>query len=292
MLIHTRQTIYKCPYASHILEPPTVVHQSTFFVISVIEKGEAEIEFFSNEGKKSKVITVDENCCLINFPFRSTLYKKYSSNFSFRNVFVDERTMHECCNFLKEGFYDELLDLEYPPAFLLSPPSVIYFAEVTSTLMKGKKTEKMDMVHKALVCDFISQYKIRKSSNMVFPKWINGLLRKLEDKDFITLSVEEMVRTTNYSHGYVNREFKKYMGCSIKQYIIRKRLGLATVLLTTTDLSVEEISDNLNFSTTSNFINTFKKRYKITPAKYRKLYGSLIQLDTYQEWGDTIETDK
>ena len=292
MLIHTKQTIYKCPYASHILVPPSVIHQATFFVISIIEKGEAEIEFFNADGSKSKTVVLDENCCFINFPFRSTLYKSYSSAFSCRNVFVDERTMQECCNFLKEGFYDELLDLDYAPAFHLSPPTVIYFAEATSTLMREKKTEKMDLVHKALVCEFLSQYTLRKSSNMVFPKWINGFLRRLEDKDFLTLSVEEMVKTTNYSHGYVNREFKKYLGCSIKQYIIRKRLGVATVLLTTTDLSVEEISDTLNFSTVSNFINTFKKRYHITPAKYRKLYGSLIQLDTYQEWGDTIETDK
>ena len=291
MMLHTKQTIYKCPYASHILTPPDVVHQSTFFVISLVEKGEAEIEFFSSDEKKSKTIVVDENCCFINFPFRSIIYKRYSNNFSFRNIFVDERTMFECCNFLKEGSYDDLLNLEFPPAFHLSPPSVIYFAEITSSLMKEKKTEKMDSIHKALVCDFLALYRIRKSANAVFPKWINALLRKLEDKDFLSLSVEKMVRTTNYSHGYVNREFKKYLGCSIKQYIIRKRLGVATVLLTTTDQSVEEISDHLNFSTVSNFINTFKKRYHITPAKYRKLYGSLIQLDTYQEWGDTLETD-
>ena len=290
-MLHTKQTIFKCPYASHILEPPTVIHQSTFFVISIIEKGEAEIQFFSSDEKKSKTIVVDENCCIINFPFRSILFKSHSNNFSFRNIFVDERTMFECCNFLKEGFYDDLLNLEYPPAFHLSPPSVIYFAEITSSLMIERKTEKMDLVHKALVCDFLAQYRIKKSANAIFPKWINALLRKLEEKDFLSLSVEDMVKTTNYSHGYVNREFKKYLGCSIKQYIIRKRLGVATVLLTTTDQSVEEISDVLNFSTVSNFIITFKKRYHITPAKYRKLYGSLIQLDTYQEWGDTLDTD-
>ena len=156
--------------------------------------------------------------------------------------------------------------------------------------MKKKKSEKLDIIHKTLVCEFLAQHRIRKSVNTIFPKWISGLLRKLEDKDFVALSVEEMVKTTNYSHGYVTREFKKYMGCSIKQYIIRKRLGVATVLLTTTDLSIEEISDSLSFSTVSNFINTFKKRYHITPAKYRKMYGSLIQLDTYQEWGDLVET--
>ena len=90
----------------------------------------------------------------------------------------------------------------------------------------------------------------------------------------------------------MNREFKKYLGCSIIKFITRKKLDKATVLLTTTDYSVESISDMLNFSNVSNFINIFKKRYGLTPAKYRKLHGSSIQIDTYQEWGDTTYTLK
>ena len=286
------QTIKKCPYSSHVLIPPTDIHKATFFVISLIEKGEATIEFFDKEDNKKKTVNVVENTCFFTYPFVAIKYINYSKDLSYRNIIVTERVMMDCCNFLNEGLYDELLNLEYPPVFHISPPSVIYFAECASALEGAKKNEKKDAAHKSLVCSLLNQYLVSKTQNNIFPKWINGFLRNLEDEEFISKSVEEMVRTTNYSHGYVNREFKRYIGCSIKQFIIRKKLDRATVLLTTTDASIEEISDTLKFGNASNLIIIFKKRYGLTPAKYRKQYGSSIQIDVYQEWGDIIYPDK
>ena len=286
MKLHTAQTIRKCPYSSHILVPPTDIHQSTFFVITIIEHGEACIEFFSKDGSHSKTYNVKENCCFFVYPFTPLLFKSFSKNFAFRDIYLDEKTMRECAEFLEKGLYDKLLDSSNIPVFKLSPSSIIFLAESMSALVGEKVSKKRNILHKSLVSMLISQYVASKSSTNVFPKWINGFLRKLDDDKFITMSVEEMVKTTNYSHGYVNREFKKYLGCSIIQYIIRKKLDNATVLLTTTDNSVEEISDMLNFSNVSNFINVFKKRYGLTPAKYRKLHGSSIQIESYQEWGD------
>ena len=288
----TTQTVKKCPYSSHVLIPPNDVHKATFFVLSFVEKGEATIEFYNKEDSEKKTVTVIENTCFFSYPFVAIRFINYSKDLSYRNIIVSERVMMDCCNFFQEGLYDELLNLEYPPVFHISPPSIIYFAECASALEGAKKSDKKDIAHRSLVCSLLNQYLVSKSINNIFPKWINGFLRNLEDEDFLSKSVEEMVRTTNYSHGYVNREFKRYIGCSIKQFIIRKKLDRATVLLTTTDSSIEDIADILNFGNASNLIIIFKKRYGLTPAKYRKLYGSSIQIDVYQEWGDIIYPDK
>lgn len=292
MILNTAQTIRKCPYTSHILVPPPEIHQSTFFVLTIIENGEACIEFFSKDGNHSKTYNVKENCCFFVSPYTPLLFKSYSKNFAFRDVYLDEKTMMECAEFLEKGLYDKLIDSPTPPVFKLSPSSIIFLVECMSALTGERMSEKKNILHRSLVSMLISQYLASKSSNNVFPKWINGFLRRLDDEKFVSMSVEEMVKSTNYSHGYVNREFKKYLGCSIIQFIIRKKLDKATVLLTTTDYSVEEISDILNFSNVSNFINVFKKRYGLTPAKYRKLHGSSIQIEVYQEWGDTTYLDK
>lgn len=292
MEIYTTQTIRKCPYTSHILVPPKDEHKATFFVLAFVEKGEATIEFFDKDDNKTIKVDVSENTCFFTYPFVAIRFINYSKDLSYRNIIVTEKAMMDCCNFLYEGLYDDLLDLEYPPVFRVSPPSVIYFAECASSIEGAKRSEKKDAVHKSLVCSLLNQYLVSKSSNNIFPKWINGFLRNLDNEESLSKSVEEMIKTTNYSHGYVNREFKRYIGCSVKQYIIRKKLDRATVLLTTTDNSIEEISDILKFGNTSNLIIMFKKRYGLTPAKYRKLYGSSIQTDVYQEWGDIIFPDK
>ena len=286
MEIYTKETIKKCPYTSHILVPPELPHQTTFFVISLIEKGEATIEFFEKNGKGTKTVDVKENTCFICRPFAPILYKSWSKSFSCRDIYLDERTMIECCNFLQKGLYDELLDLDFQPVFKLSAPTLIYFAESTSALTGEKTSPDRDAILKSLVCSILTQYNISKASENVYPVWINGFLRTLDDEELLNVSIEKLVKTTNYSHGYVNREFKKYIGCSIKQFIIRKKIDKATILLATTDYSIEEISNMLHFSNVSNLINLFKQRYGVTPAKYRKLHCSAIQLDTYQEWGE------
>lgn len=287
MELYTAQTIRKCPYTSHILVPPSTVHQSTFFVMTIVEKGEASIEVFSRDGSSSKVINIKENYCFFIYPFTPVIYHSYSKSFSARDIYLDEKTMLQCCNFLGKGLYDKLLDLSFPPTFRLSPTSLIFIAECTSALIGEKVSERKTLLYKSLISLLIAQYVSSKSKNSVFPKWLNAFLRRIDENEFVDVSIEELVKTTNYSHGYVNREFKKYLGCSIIQYIIRKKLDRATVLLTTTDYSVEAISDMLKLSNVSNFINVFKKRYGLTPAKYRKLHGSSIQLDSYQEWGET-----
>ena len=292
MELYTAQTIRKCPYTSHILVPPSAMHQSTFFVMTIVEKGEATVEIFSRDGSSSKEIKIKENYCFFIYPFSPIIYRSYSKSFSARDIYLNEKTMKQCCDFLQKGLYDKLLDLPFAPTFKLSPSSLIFIAECTSQLIGEKISEKKNLLYKSLISLLISQYVTSKTNNNVLPKWLNGFLRRMDEAEFADKSVEELVRTTNYSHGYVNREFKKYLGCSIIQFIIRKKLDKATVLLTTTDYSVETISDMLNLSNVSNFINIFKKRYGLTPAKYRKLHGSSIQIDTYQEWGDTTYTMK
>ena len=292
MELNTTQTIRKCPYTSHILVPPTNVHQSTFFVITIVEKGEATIQLLSKDGNPVKTINVKENYCFIIPPFTSIVFTSFSKTFSMRDLYINEKRMKECCEFLQKGSYNKLVEQPFLPVFRLSSSSVIFLAECASQLIGDKISDKRDSLHKSLVSTLLSLYYASKSTNTVYPKWLNGFLRKLDDPDCASRSIEELVKSTNYSHGYVNREFKKYLGCSIIQFIIRKKLEKATVLIATTDLSIESISDSLNFSNVSNFINVFKKRYGITPAKYRKLHGSSIQMDTYQEWGEVIVLNK
>ncbi|MBQ7995350.1 MAG: helix-turn-helix transcriptional regulator [Bacilli bacterium] len=291
MEMHTVETIGKCPYTASFRMPPTDVHQSTFFVLTIVEKGEATLFFHSSDGVETAV-DVKEDDCFFLLPFSPVQFKNVSPSFFARDIFVSEKKMKECCDFLEPGLYDKLIDSTSPIVFQLSPSAVIFLAESSSQLMGERINDEKDSFHKSLISTILSLYTSSKSTNVVYPVWLSGFLRKLEEEDASSMSVEDMVKSTNYSHGYVNREFKKYLGCSIIQFTIRKKLEKATVLIATTSLSIESISDSLNFSNVSNFINIFKKRYGITPAKYRKLHGSSVQMDTYQEWGKITYSNK
>ncbi|MBQ2666992.1 MAG: helix-turn-helix domain-containing protein, partial [Clostridia bacterium] len=50
------------------------------------------------------------------------------------------------------------------------------------------------------------------------------------------------------------------------------KLDRAQKLLQTTDMKLDDICDAIGYSDTTQFIRDFKKKYEITPAKYRKQF--------------------
>ena len=53
-------------------------------------------------------------------------------------------------------------------------------------------------------------------------------------------------------------------------YIIKVRIQYAEYLLKTTDQSINEIVENLNFTDVYSFSKLFKKEFGLPPGQYRK----------------------
>ena len=97
-------------------------------------------------------------------------------------------------------------------------------------------------------------------------------MRNLEKESFLTLPVEEIVQGTGFSHSYVSAQFKRFMGISLKKYINKSKLFVASTMLSSSDYTIEDIVERLDFNTASNFINLFKTEFGVTPGKYRKAH--------------------
>ena len=67
--------------------------------------------------------------------------------------------------------------------------------------------------------------------------------------------------------------FKRNMGCPFNDYVIEMRIEKACESLTGSDQSVLDICYDSGFNSLSNFNRQFKKRKKMSPSQYRKLYG-------------------
>ena len=67
-----------------------------------------------------------------------------------------------------------------------------------------------------------------------------------------------------------SRIIKKNYGSTLSELIERKRLGIAKDLLKTSDMSISDIVEYINFSSESYFYSRFKKVYGVTPRAYRK----------------------
>lgn len=74
----------------------------------------------------------------------------------------------------------------------------------------------------------------------------------------------------HYNEYYFMREFKKYTGKTIVEYITEYRLGKAKKLLRQSELTIEEIAFQVGFSSTSYFSHKFREMFFITPSDFRK----------------------
>ncbi|MBQ7574424.1 MAG: helix-turn-helix transcriptional regulator [Clostridia bacterium] len=91
------------------------------------------------------------------------------------------------------------------------------------------------------------------------------------DKNYsepITLST--LATRCYFSPSYISREFKKFSGIGLKEYLIEKRITEAAKYLKQTDLSIETIQSKVGFSDKTRFYKEFSKFYDCTPLEYRK----------------------
>ncbi|MBQ7371862.1 MAG: helix-turn-helix domain-containing protein [Blautia sp.] len=99
--------------------------------------------------------------------------------------------------------------------------------------------------------------------------------------DYIELNLNQKIRThdlavlTGYTEYYLTEKFKKETGQSVSSYIRQIKTDRARILLTSSDLSVREISDRLAFNTVNYFIQSFRDSTGLSPAQYRKQHRSI-----------------
>ena len=114
-----------------------------------------------------------------------------------------------------------------------------------------------------------SSYMDKKSSSVSNYAAYNAL--RYIDREYIYITnAKSVAKALSYSEYYLSHVFSEKVGMGIKEYITRKKLQMAARMLKTTNLSVSEISDYLNFSTLHTFGQAFKKIYLMSPSEYRK----------------------
>ena len=83
-------------------------------------------------------------------------------------------------------------------------------------------------------------------------------------------SLDEIAKTCKISEALLYERFKRVTGETPNTYRQSVLCEMASELLVTTDLSVEEISERLNFSSASYFRKVFRKHTGKTPKEVRK----------------------
>lgn len=83
------------------------------------------------------------------------------------------------------------------------------------------------------------------------------------------ISVEKLAKISGYSEFHFIRKFKNYTSQNPTEYITLHRLNYAKKLLVETESDMDSIAEKSGFNSYSYFFRIFKKKYLISPYKYR-----------------------
>lgn len=90
------------------------------------------------------------------------------------------------------------------------------------------------------------------------------------DKNYLTIfTLNELTDEFGYSYSYLCKIFKQLYGCTLRDYLNKKRMSYAKSMLLSGS-EVNEVADVLHYTSPFNFTRAFKKEYGVCPSAYIK----------------------
>ena len=84
------------------------------------------------------------------------------------------------------------------------------------------------------------------------------------------LSLGAIAKQLNVNSSYLSKLFHKECGCTLTEYVNRKRVERAAVMLKDGSRIIQDIAVECGFQDVTYFIRVFKKNFGVTPAAYRE----------------------
>lgn len=207
-------------------------------------------------------------------------FKKIDDNYSifYFLIFSDEaikKTISKIIEFMshdnliKDSFYYKYFDINNK---ILRK---IYMLEYDSKFSKSfshidfliKECEILNLMLSLNISDTI-MYSFLSNEDLKVVK----LKHFMENNYLQKWDVSDFSKESGYSISTFKSLFFNVYGQQPKKWIKLKRLNDAKNTLLDKKKSISDVAQELNFSDSSHFINSFKEVYKITPSEYRKTF--------------------
>jgi len=111
--------------------------------------------------------------------------------------------------------------------------------------------------------------RVEKVKHYRYSKPINECLSYIFKHLYEEITLVHLSKITNMHQNYLSARFKKEVGISFSEYVLKQKIEEAKKLLSYSDHTISEIYSWLNFHDQGHFTKVFKKYTGTTPKKYR-----------------------
>lgn len=134
---------------------------------------------------------------------------------------------------------------------------------------KCSSTQKLKELNDRMVLDFASHMQKLKSTK-VYSTTVKSAVNYICDNLHTKISTDRLAKHFGYNRSYFSVLFKKETGCSVGEFITKKRIETAVNMLISTEFSYSDIGLSLGFSSQSHFCQRFREYMGVTPKVYRQ----------------------
>ncbi|TNJ57638.1 helix-turn-helix domain-containing protein [Paenibacillus hemerocallicola] len=119
------------------------------------------------------------------------------------------------------------------------------------------------------------------------PPQIANALQYIDTHANETIEVEQLAKMAGWSHEHFTRTFQRHVGHSPKEWMTKRRIGLAAQLLLQRSDSVKQIARAAGFADEYYFHRLFRRMMGMTATEYRRKYGDprLREMAPPDDWG-------
>ncbi len=160
------------------------------------------------------------------------------------------------CRFCIEGGMDAMIAFHASDLFIQNAD-------------KLKSVDELRSLHKEMTAYYVNHMANLKRQR-TYSKPVILSMDYVYDNLHQVITVAELADASGVSTSYLSTLFKNETGMAVSEYIRRRRVEAAGIMLKYSDYSLTEISQFLAFSSPTHFSLTFKKYTGLTPKEYRK----------------------
>jgi AraC family transcriptional regulator len=105
------------------------------------------------------------------------------------------------------------------------------------------------------------------------PAWLNRVRSRIDDTYREKLCLSDLAREAGVHSVHLARTFRENYGCTVGQYLRRRRIEAAARALRDSDDSLVDIALDAGFTSQSQFCTAFRRLMDCTPSQYRRAIG-------------------
>lgn len=236
------------------------VHHHSFIEFFYVLDGSC-LHLINNE---TQTIRCGDACLLM--PNDTHRFQQCELCYLHRDIIFRTSYFKSFCDLYSPNLFDSLINGVYKKDLRLSNQQINQLESLIQPIICDDK-QNTDLFA-GIICSYIINALIEHNKHIEytkFPAWVSRLMSVLSSPKNFKLDQQTVMRSFSYTPEYICRTFKKTVGKTITDYFNEQKMKYAYSLLQSSNYSIEQICERINFGSIPYFYRMFKKHFNMTP---------------------------